>query len=919
MPALARGDFPSFPYAAPYGIQKDLMRRVYDACERKKTFGVFESPTGTGKTLSVLIGALSWIDDRRRRRLRGETSSSDSEDAVEAAATGRGAAAEASGRGAADDEPDWLKEYEAKRRKTDADSVEKRRQEIRREMRERASKAEQRAILRRDAEKRLREQIASANANAETRSEVDKYTAEEREFLVDEYDSSAEHAVEDLRTLLRDGDDESDDEDESARREEDEALRPAQQIILCSRTHSQLTQVIGELRNTVFGGKVEGAPEMVTAAAVAGRAQLCVNPAVKSLGSAARINERCLDMSRGKKKPGEKEKHKACPFLSKRRKALLELKEAALAKPMDIEDLAKLGETRRACPYYAARSALPEADLILMPYASLLHADTRETLGVRLENAVVVFDEAHNLVDAVHNSYGAAATLDQLNDVDDMVTAYVERFKTRLSASNLRYLRTLTNIARAFAKTLAKESDDETKARKRLTTLNDFLFECGQDTVNMFSLRKYLKESKVAHKIASYGERSRADANAEEWVSGRPGVGRVKIEKIGDANVAVAPTPSANPRVGAVHALSSLIEALASADSDGRIVYERAADGEPATLRFILLDAASRFRRVVDAARSVILVGGTLAPFSELVAQLYPELDVTGSTTVSTPARSPNAGVALKTFTCGHIIPRDNLLAVPLPAGPTGVALDFTHASRSSASLIDELGRIVLNACRVAPGGACVFFPSFAYADDVCARWDATGATAAVRAVKDVYREPRDGAALEQCLRDYAASISRATKPNGGAVLLCVVGGKLSEGINFGDDLGRLVVVVGLPYANVADAELRARMDHLDATGARGRGRAYYEALCARAVNQSIGRAIRHVGDYAAVLLCDVRWGPFASTSGKRGKHVMALPEWIARRLATPTSYGDAHGALARFFRDKRIRASHSSAAETTG
>ena len=45
---------------------------------------------------------------------------------------------------------------------------------------------------------------------------------------------------------------------------------------------------------------------MVTAAAVAGRAQLCVNPAVKSLGSAARINERCLDISRGKKKPGEK-------------------------------------------------------------------------------------------------------------------------------------------------------------------------------------------------------------------------------------------------------------------------------------------------------------------------------------------------------------------------------------------------------------------------------------------------------------------------------------------------------------------------------------------------------------------------------------------------------------------------------------
>lgn len=40
--------------------------------------------------------------------------------------------------------------------------------------------------------------------------------------------------------------------------------------------------------------------------------------------------------------------------------------------PMDVEDLARLGRRKEVCPYYAARAALPEADLVLLPYPALL-------------------------------------------------------------------------------------------------------------------------------------------------------------------------------------------------------------------------------------------------------------------------------------------------------------------------------------------------------------------------------------------------------------------------------------------------------------------------------------------------------------------------------------------------------------------
>ena len=58
-----------------------------------------------------------------------------------------------------------------------------------------------------------------------------------------------------------------------------------------------------------------------------------------------------------------------------------------------------------------------------------------------------------------------------------------------------------------------------------------------------------------------------------------------------------------------------------------------------------------------------------------------------------------------------------------------------------------------------------------------------------------------------------------------GTLLLSVVGAKLSEGINFGDELGRCVVVIGMPYPNAHDPELRERMAFIDGQAAAAASR----------------------------------------------------------------------------------------------
>ena len=144
----------------------------------------------------------------------------------------------------------------------------------------------------------------------------------------------------------------------------------------------------------------------------------------------------------------------------------------------------------------------------------------------------------------------------------------------------------------------------------------------------------------------------------------------------------------------------------------------------------------------------------------------------------------------------------------------------------------------------------------------------------------------------------------------------------MSEGINFSDRLGRCVVIVGLPFPNIMSAEWKAKIEYIEtATLARLRapedkagldeiemtkqakeqGRQFYENACMRAVNQSVGRAIRHREDYAAIVMIDRRF------SNERIKS--KLPGWIKEGLvpeAGDKTFGQLMGALAGFFRTKK-------------
>jgi chromosome transmission fidelity protein 1 len=230
-----------------------------------------------------------------------------------------------------------------------------------------------------------------------------------------------------------------------------------------------------------------------------------------------------------------------------------------------------------------------------------------------------------------------------------------------------------------------------------------------------------------------------------------------------------------------------------------------------------------------------------------------------------------------------------------------------------------DLGHAILSITQHVPDGVVVFFPSYAYLDACVAAWKHLAPAAHAPApsfwqslleVKPVFLEQRsqpgpqdpNGASKEAAVDSVLSAYSQAVASGKGrgALLFAVIGGSLSEGINFSDALGRGVVVVGLPFPNPHSAEWRAKTQYISAkansNGQDGKvaAREFYENACMRAVNQCVGRAIRHRGDYAAILMLDRRYS---------GERIQAkLPRWIRGSLANAAGVREVERRLDEFF-----------------
>uniref|UniRef100_A0A7N6FLN5 Helicase ATP-binding domain-containing protein n=1 Tax=Anabas testudineus TaxID=64144 RepID=A0A7N6FLN5_ANATE len=822
----SRTMFP-FPYQ-PYNIQEQFMQALYGALEQGKV-GIFESPTGTGKSLSLICGALSWLADHEERKRQEAAALLHDGEAALSASTDPSSTTSSSA------EPDWITDFVQKKAERDLVSKLKNCEDD--------------------------ETFKLLQLSKEEKTEAPEHK-EDEELIIAEYESDDE-----LKGKSRFCVAEDDEDDELV---EEHVTK----IYYCSRTHSQLAQFVHEVQKSPFSKDIS----LVT---LGSRQNLCINEEVRSLGSIQRINDCCMEMQKNKH---EKQHHEegvkrkrgpaktVCPY--NKTSALQQMRDVVLGTVHDIEQLLKLGRETHSCPYYATRLSIPPAQLVVLPYQMVLHEATRKAAGVQLKGQVVIIDEAHNLSDTLSCIHSAELNGAQLCRAHSQLTQYADHtFKHKSLIVMLLFLLGI-----------------------EMLTINNFHFKAHIDNINLFKvLQKYFEKSMISRKLGGFVEKyagsgvslhTQTNTNKENrrieglnrylqtlQISSPDQQGSVEADKV----------LSASPMMQ----VEGFLMALTNSNTDGRVVVHR----QDNSVKFLLLNPAVHFTQVLKECRAVIIAGGTMQPVSDFKQELL-----------------FSAGVGeerITEFSCGHVIPPENILPLVLCSGPSGQELDFTFQNRDSPRMMDETGRILSNICNVVPGGVVCFFPSYDYSRRIIAHWEASGALSRLSNKKKIFQEPKKANQVEQVLSDFSRCIQRCALDGGGltgALLFSVVGGKMSEGINFSDDLGRCVVMVGMPYPNIKSPELQEKMSYLDKhlphVGGRSPGQALIENLCMKAVNQSIGRAIRHRGDYSSIVLCDRRYSRPATLS--------KLPTWIKARTSTHTSFGPAFAALRKFFLEKK-------------
>ncbi|XP_062329403.1 Fanconi anemia group J protein isoform X2 [Osmerus eperlanus] len=659
----------------------------------------------------------------------------------------------------------------------------------------------------------------------------------------------------------------------SSKDKEKDGKKKVPKIFFGTRTHKQITQISHELKRTLYS--------RVPMTILSSRDHTCVHPEVVPHSNR---NERCKELL-------ESKNGYSCRYyhgVHKMREQSTLQGVHGLHQAWDIEDLVRLGGRLRSCSYYAARELMQDALIIFCPYNYLLDPLIRESLEINLKGQIVVLDEAHNIEDCARESASYALSEAQLLVVREELDGMVNHNIRRSHHEPLRaFCCSLINWIKESCSLLAeREYEMSCKVWHGKEVLG--IFHVMGITADTFDLLQ-------KHLAAALEKEERVGVvNGKEDVVEIPTISSVSSSILKSLFMVLDYLYRGNSRFAEDYRVALQQTYVWTTqpdvpDAQGFFARPQRRGRRQGgaqrtktlvhTLSFWCLNPAVAFSDLSECVRTIVLTSGTLSPMGSFSSELGVKFSIQ--------------------LEASHVISKSQVWVGTIGSGPQGRKLCATFQHAETYAFQDEVGALLLQVCQAVGRGVLCFLPSYKMLDKLRDRWTNTGLWDKLQERKTVITEPRGGAKgdFDQLLQTYYDAI-KCCGERDGALLLAVCRGKVSEGLDFTDDNARAVVTIGIPFPNIKDLQVELKMKYNDQhCKARGLlpGSRWYEIQAYRALNQALGRCIRHKNDWGALILVDDRF------RNNPNKYITGLSKWVRQLVKHHDTFNGAMQSLTNF------------------
>ncbi|GLT58833.1 hypothetical protein SLA2020_316950 [Shorea laevis] len=631
-------------------------------------------------------------------------------------------------------------------------------------------------------------------------------------------------------------------------------------IYYASRTHSQISQVIREYKKTSY---------RVPMAVLASRKQYCTNPLVNRKDN---LDEECKLLLRNKDEGclQFKNMHKV--------KGHPSVQKGGCHEAHDIEDLLKVGHIVKGCAYYAARAMSDFAELVFCPYSYIINPVVRGAMDVNITGAIIILDEAHNMEDIARDAGSV--------DIEEDVLLKLQTELVQLCSIDAMAYQPLREMVEGLVEWMDMRKDGLEKREFQ------HYLSCWTGS----EASKQLQEANISQQcfpilLECATKAIKVATDLESDVPHLSGMSVITLE-------------------GLFSSLTYFFSRNGSHILDYQLALRRyvkrdsknGSSNWTCSLSLWCMNPSVVFRDIADLSLSIILTSGTLSPMNSFSS----ELGVQFETCLEAP----------------HVIDVEaQMWTAVISNGPGNYPLNASYKTADAYEFQDALGKSLEEICKIVPGGSLLFFPSYKLMGKLCNRWRETGQWSRLNMRKTLFVEPRGGnqEEFETTLKGYYDSVCGQSKPpNGrkkrvkatdsnatvsseisknGAALLAVCRGKVSEGIDFSDDNARVVIVVGIPFPNINDIQVELKKRYNDTYRSSKNllnGSQWYCQQAFRALNQAIGRCIRHRNDYGAIILLDTRF--------QEERNRVYISKWLRKSIRQYESFDKSLEGLRSFF-----------------